>query len=128
MHAQFAPRVGDLIRRPKAIITKHVGVYAGPGWVFHNAPRTGARVVPLAEFAAGYPVEVVRTNVHPHVAVQRMRTRLVDGRPYDVLSNNCEHAAFEIVADQKVSPQLQLIILGLIVGIVVMATATSSGS
>ncbi len=97
--------------RPKALGATHVGVWLGGGAVYHNAPGHGEHVSSVADFANGASVAVVRTNADASTVVARVRTRLVTPQSYDVVNNNCEHAANAVVTGRAVSPQLQAVVI-----------------
>lgn len=75
--------------------------------MYHNAPGRGEHVSSVADFANGTPVTVVHANADASTVVARVRTRLAKPRPYDVVNNNCEHAANAVVTGRAFSPQLQ---------------------
>lgn len=117
------PQVGDLLRRPKVAFARHVGVWAGAGAVFHNAPGKGECIEPLASFATGHSVEIERTGVPPQVVWTRIRDRMARPRPYDLVANNCEHSANAVVTGRVSSPQLQaFVLLSLFVGVILLAS------
>lgn len=97
---------GDLLLRPKCLGISHVGVWLGGGRVFHNAPARGEHVSSVEEFAQREPVTVKATNADPASVSVRVHSRLSVPRPYDVLSNNCEHTANHVVTGKAFSPQL----------------------
>ncbi|MBS0631413.1 MAG: hypothetical protein JSS11_05835 [Verrucomicrobia bacterium] len=112
-------RVGDLLRRPKGLFTQHVGLYAGNGYVFDNAPQRGQGLVSFSEFSQGHPVWAERTSLPPEVAVMRLRARLAKPQPYALFTNNCEHAAFEVLQGKPSSPQLAAALGGIALGLMI---------
>lgn len=105
--------------RPKALGATHVGVWLGGGAVYHNAPDRGEHVSAVADFAKGASVAVVRTNADASIVVARARARLAVPRSYDVVNNNCEHAANAVVTGRAFSPQLQATVI-VAIGVLVL--------
>ncbi|PTY07970.1 hypothetical protein DB347_07050 [Opitutaceae bacterium EW11] len=112
--------VGTIIARTKAGVAEHVGVVTAPNLVLHNTPTRGEHESSLAEFAAGSPVTIkgrVRDMISFMHRVWRKRQNL---RPYDLVSNNCEHTISALTDEQPSSPQLQawgfvfLVIIGIV--------------
>lgn len=94
---------------------KHVGVCAGfhpvsgEPLVAHNSQRFGGvRMSPISEFSEGRKVKVYpqSTPRSPETIQQRIRELL--GKPYNVLSFNCEHFVSEVQQGRARSPQLAL--------------------
>src|SRR4051812_4358671 len=97
-------QVGDLLLREKTLGVMHVGVWAGAGLVFHNAPNRGEHISPLEEFSGGKPVLLQKTNADPVAAATRIHARLAAPQRYDLVRRNCEHSAYEIVTGIASSP------------------------
>lgn len=110
--------VGDFLLRPKSLGVTHVGVWMGGGAVFHNAPDRGEHISSVAEFAKGAPVRVESKNADPSMVVVRVRAKLSRPREYDPISNNCEHAANEVVTGHPFSDQLRAVVaIVLVIGV-----------
>lgn len=101
--------MGATLTRPKfgPFIT-HFGIYCGDGRVFDSTIPTGPRIVPFADFAQGYSVNVVREPVLPEWELwQRINAEITAGRPYHLLANNCEHVVNRVLFKIATSPQVQ---------------------
>jgi hypothetical protein len=90
--------LGCQLATPRRGFTHH-GIYLGHGRVVHYAGlsrgwrRGPVEVVPLATFARGHGVRIVRTACSRFSAEQvvtRAQTRLGENA-YRIVSNNCEH-------------------------------------
>lgn len=106
---------GDLVSRRKGILFRHFGVYLGSGRVLHNFPGRGEHVSTLAEFGVGGVIQV-----HPVTAEKRqwvLRNAyavLANPQGYELFTNNCEHTVNRIANGSNRSPQLQVVIICLI--------------
>jgi hypothetical protein len=99
--------IGTIIARVKAGVAEHVGVITAPNVVLHNTPARGEHESTLAEFAAGQTITIkgrVRDVMTFMNRVWRKRQNL---RPYDLVSNNCEHTISALTSDEPSSPQLR---------------------
>lgn len=103
----FAPKV---IARDKLTgVGHHWGVLRADGSVAHNTAERGVEVVPFQQFAAGKAVRTVYA-VPPHEAALmeiRLHAELRTGRPYDLLTNNCETFAHRLTGRAEHSPQVK---------------------
>jgi hypothetical protein len=114
--------IGDILRRPKSALTEHTGVWAGNGLVFHNAPGKGECLESYAAFANGQPVTFERSGISPYIAWARIQERLLRLSAYDLIANNCEHAATRVARGVASSPQLQgFILISFLVGMLIAA-------
>ena len=90
--------IGSLLLRPKCLgIVQHEGVLVGCNVVLHNTPEKGEHISSVEGFAAGHPIQVLATGVHPSVIVARARRILLRPKAYDLLARNCQHTSSEIV-------------------------------
>jgi hypothetical protein len=122
------PPVGSIISRPKFPFTHrgiYLGNYLGCDQVFENTPQNGQRLVSFAEFAQGQTVSVDRQASIPiYELVRRIQEALAGGRPYDFLTNNCDHAVTR-VAD-GVASSMQVLGWGLVAVVAGVVVLTSS--
>ncbi len=107
--------LGDFLVIRKSCYS-HFGTYHGNGMVFHNHCKNGAEIVTLEEFSNGMGIERLANGVDDvfryHARVQLL---LFQRRPYNVLTNNCEHAATFVRGGKSHSQQIDFIgFLGLI--------------
>lgn len=85
----------------------HVGRYVGNGMVFHNHWRNGAEIIPLSQFRNGKKVMVMDQGVvDRHAFLSRVQQAIKSGKPYNLLTNNCEHTASLVSTGIPSSPQL----------------------
>jgi len=117
------PVPSDLLFRPKlAGVVQHAGVYLGGGRVIENTPETGERLASLSEFAAGNPVRMERASQPLTAVLARAQRVLTVPKPWDAVSRNCEHTAYEVATGEARSPQLALILVLLaLAGIILVA-------
>lgn len=109
--------IGDFLLRPKFLGVTHVGVWMGGGAVFHNAPGRGEHISSLAEFARGAPVWIQPKNADSSTVINRVRSKLSRPHEYDLISNNCEHAANEVVTGKPFSDQLcAVVVIAMVIG------------
>lgn len=101
---------GDKISRPKMGGTvRHIGVYLGNNYVFHNTPEKGEHASSFAEFAAGQPVQLDKRdpNVNLVQLNWRVQERLQKQQTYHWSDYNCEDAANYVLTGKTGSEQLQ---------------------
>lgn len=85
----------------------HVGRYMGDGKIFHNHWKNDAEIITFDQFANGKKVEVLDQGVQsPQEFMRRVQHVLASGKPYHLLTNNCEHAASYVSSGVASSPQL----------------------
>lgn len=113
--------IGAFLLRPKLLGISHVGVWMGGGAVFHNAPDRGEHISSVAEFANGEKIRVEPTRADPMAVVARVRSKLRQPRGYDLISNNCEHAANHVVIGRAFSGQLRVAAVVVALGIIYLA-------
>jgi hypothetical protein len=90
---------------------RHVGVVVGHAadgtpWVAHASRRLGVVAIgPLADFAAGRPVQ--DRHLVPRVPADEIvrRARALEGRPYSFLTFNCEDFVGHVLGLPPRSPQ-----------------------
>lgn len=83
---------GDHIARPALVpALVHHGIVDAQLAVVHAQPGRGVVREPLDVFQAGRPIEVIRRAQEPAAVVARAEAML--GRPFALLSFNCEHLA-----------------------------------
>jgi Lecithin retinol acyltransferase len=109
--ANINPQPGDKLSRPKGLFT-HTGIYIGFGRVFHSTDDQGPHVSSLADFADGNPVTVHPANDADRPAIlSRVRDELHHNRNYDLLFNNCQHAASRAAVGRASSEDLQAMVI-----------------
>lgn len=115
-------KIGDLLYRDKGLVT-HVGVYLGGARVAHIQPGRRAHITTLETYAAGKSVRVIRDIKNdPMSILARVQQALTNSEAYNLLTNNCEHLANQLVHGKRWSPQVQATAIGAIVGGLVMPT------
>ncbi len=94
----------------------HVGAYYGNGMVFHNHWKNGAEIISLEEFTNGKTIAVLETGVVDQYSFFiRVQQALSAPRPFNFMTNNCEHAASLVRSGVASSPQLAFYgVLGLV--------------
>lgn len=105
---------GDVVERMGFLGTRHKGIFAGwdrggRGLVVHNAKNEFVKWDFLQNFAAGLPVKissrVARNPYEQRLIVKRAQSLL--GRPYQLLSFNCDHFVTYAQTGKAQSSQLQ---------------------
>ena len=102
-------KIGDLITVNKALFITHFGIYIGDGMVIDNSAQHGhVEQRTLEEFAGqGKAYITPHTSIFsPKEIVVRAKERL--GRPYRLLSRNCEHFVTDILFGKPQSKQVAL--------------------
>lgn len=86
----------------------------GQQWVYANSPASGVVRQTLAEFALGRNIETfpLPSPVSPYEVVSRAESML--GKPYNLLSWNCDHFVAAALGREPESPQLQALCLAVI--------------
>ena len=85
----------------------HVGRYVGDGQVFHNHWKNDAEIITFDQFAKGKEVRVLDQGVQSiEEFMRRIQHVLASGKPYNFLTNNCEHTASYVSNGVTSSPQL----------------------
>lgn len=100
--------VGDLITVPGRLGTTHAGIFAGDGGVIH-ASKDDGRVLDdsFQRFSGGLAVSIAK-RATPGMGAEVVRhARALIGRPYDLLTWNCEHLATYAAEGEARSPQLR---------------------
>ncbi|GMU68254.1 MAG: hypothetical protein AMXMBFR37_05870 [Steroidobacteraceae bacterium] len=94
----------------------HVGAYYGNGKVFHNHWKNGAEIISMEEFASGKTITVLEQGVADQYAFFiRVQQALSAPRPFNFLTNNCEHATSLVRSGVAASPQVTFYgVLGLV--------------
>lgn len=87
---------------------KHYGVYAGNGWVWHNAPTKGEHYAQLEAFSGGRRVHIDRKcpAVDRYKVLSAIQAKAGNPEGYDLLSYNCEHAARQLTEGSRISYQV----------------------
>ena len=86
----------------------HIGRYYGNGLVFHNHWKNGAEIISLEEFSKGKSIAVLDVGVDDVSGFyRRVQQVLSNPRPYNFLTNNCEHAASFVRGGIAASPQIE---------------------
>ena len=119
--------IGDAMYRSKQIF-EHKGNYFGQGMVIHNSPDTGTTLCSIKEYSNDKPIKVVASNLSISQQEQfqeRACDALKQGKKYNVLTDNCEQLASQLLNDNSGSSQLRGTIIG---GTFVGAVAKCSNS
>lgn len=89
--------------------------------VYHQQ-TDGHKLVSVEEFAQDHLVTVGKRVVGwgARKAVQTIRRLLREQRPFDFLSNNCEHATNEVVEGKHESGQIQVLVGALAIGLIAL--------
>ena len=103
-------RAGDILSRRKGLVM-HKGVALGDGRVLHNTPFRGEHVSSEHDFRAGRRLYVERVDDVSRARALR-RAELNRSRPYNLLTNNCEHTVSRVTDGRARSPQLRGWVLG----------------
>ena len=88
-------------------VYEHHGIYSGEGTVIERT-QDGIREVPLDDFSEGHYIEVVSHNDRKgkrKSVVKRARSHIGEGG-YNLVFNNCEHFANEMVSGHSTSGQV----------------------
>lgn len=97
------------ISRPKLLgLIRHEGVLLPDGRVVHTRPLGGTQICLYTTFKAGFDVRVeyeLPPQRHPH-AIAVLYQLLATNAPYDLITNNCEIFARQVVLEKPMSPQL----------------------
>lgn len=96
--------IGDVVSVQKGAF-RHVGIVVTEG-ILENRPGSFERVVSLPEFTGNLPYQVRRTDADPRIVMARARKILAAPRPYNPVSQNCEHTVSEVLMGRAESPQL----------------------
>ena len=102
---EFAPDipVGTVLSRPKGLAL-HRGIYMGNGLVYENTWKFGERLATFSQFAAARPVKAEKVlSVPVRLIFRRVKASL--GRPYNVLTNNADHAIARIEGAASATPR-----------------------
>jgi hypothetical protein len=111
-------QVGSELSVPKGPF-KHVGTYIGNGRVFHCHPNTGEEIVSLSQFSSGRKITVIAEGVTDWFHfLRRLGEKVANPESYNLISNNCQHAASELRTGIKKSSQLT----GVCAGILLVST------
>ena len=97
------------ISRPKLTgLGSHEGVLLPSGYVIHLTQEDGVQTVTLEQFAHGHVTEIhFELAPHLHQVAQAKLHQLVQQRgTYDLILNNCEIFARQVVLQKPESPQV----------------------
>ena len=100
---------GTVITVTKAPFVTHYAIYIGNNTVIHATPKTGCVCeTSLAEFENGGRANIVSipTAYSPQEIVVRAKEKI--GKPYRLLTQNCEHFVTEILRGNPTSKQLAI--------------------
>jgi hypothetical protein len=114
-------RAGQALRTPRFLYS-HVGIATdlwrdGEQLIVSCSGNSGKVVVePLSVFSDGYGVSTIPapSTLAPELVLQR--AYMMIGKPYSLLSFNCEHFLAEAFGSARKSPQLAAGILLLLLG------------
>lgn len=131
LSSQLSLKPGDRLIHPIAGYpgARHHGIFLGTDnfgneWVSENHKLKGTQIVKLNSYLAEYGQ---LENVIPFVGSQQelqllvRRALLQAGKPYDLITNNCEHHANYVQNGIAQSKQVRNVIWGLI-GLFMLAT------
>ena len=111
--------VGDIIVRTKGgIASEHYAVFIGyqphlgdDWYVAENQDNFGVRLITLQQFLNEGDLKRVRRFAgDPALVISRINNLL--GKPYNIVSYNCEHFANEVTTGYAYSKQIQNIVIG----------------
>mgnify|MGYP001814375307 CR=1 FL=1 len=97
-------RPGDIVSRRKGFVM-HKGVAMSDGRILHNTPFKGEHVASEAEFRAGKRLYVTHLDADERSRALDHAER-VEGRRYNLFTNNCEHTVHRATSGSAQSPQL----------------------
>lgn len=104
---------GDVLHRWKNGVW-HLGIYMGNGQVLHNSPGVGERTTTLEAFAAGHQIYAWQPESTDRAEIMcRAWDIIIDPKPYDHLTRNCEHTVFEALQGKAKSPTVQKFLWGI---------------
>jgi hypothetical protein len=93
----------------KELFYTHVGRYIGNGMVFHNHWKNGSEVISLQQFSNGKKVFILDRGVkNIYLFNNRVQELISKNKAYNIINNNCEHAASYVSDGNAKSPQLAL--------------------
>lgn len=128
---KYGLQPGDAIVEPifQTGITKHFSLYlgvdaAGTEWIAENYKWEAVRIVPAEQyFHLGRKVERIEKFNGDSVARRKtiQRALALVGKPYDLVSYNCEHYVNEVLTGKSESKQVDNIVLGLLTVLIVGA-------
>lgn len=108
------------IARPKLNgFGSHEGVLLPSGFVVHLTQERGICLVTMEEFARGHKVSVLfeLPQEHHEAAMRRLTSLLQENKPYDLVLNNCEMFARNVLLQKPESPQVLLWFLVAVAGL-----------
>lgn len=114
MFSSLEPGEVISVRHPQGY--QHLGIYSGQGTVIHASKDVGCVVEHLLhEFSGGRQISRhgSSTRLQPWLVVENARRQI--GRRYQLFSYNCEHFVREVSGFAPTSPQLQMVMLGVLV-------------
>lgn len=117
---------GDMLSRRKGLVM-HRGIALGDGRVLHNTPFKGEHISSEAEFRAGQRMYVTRLDRNVRERALRHVESDAAGRPYSLVTNNCEHTVSRAIGAVPESPQLREWAAGLAAGLTLFALTRSPG-
>lgn len=116
MSRNYNINIGDRLVRGKGILSKHHGIYVGYErglhWVAENQAGVGVRVITYEDFLNGNPLHRVEPFYGNHQILLSNIQNLI-GKPYDLLTYNCEHFVHEAYTGVPESKQINNILGGL---------------
>ncbi len=115
--ARYQP--GDVVSRRKGFLM-HKGIALRDGRILHNTPFLGEHICSVDEFRAGQRLHATRLERDQRHRALREADRDAS-RPYNLLTNNCEHTVNRATTGEATSPQLQSWIVGVGLGAVAFA-------
>lgn len=98
----------------------HASAYVGDGLVLHNHPTNNEEIISLEKFSKGKEINERVSGVDDTEGFfARVQQVLSQPRPYNVLTNNCEHTTSFVRDGKAHSGQLALAAAAVLTGIVI---------
>jgi hypothetical protein len=116
--------IGDKLKRKKALVIEHVGVYLGGNSVLTNAPGKGEHTTTIEEFSEGQPITVESTGAHWATVLNNAWRILSRPKRYNLFSRNCEHTTSEVLFGKPESGSM--LAIGIIAGLGLLLVASRS--
>lgn len=114
--------VGGISRPKLSGGGRHAGALLPDGRVAHMTPA-GAEIVSFADFAQNLPVRLEKAAAPSCHSQLQQRAYMSVGRskPYDVLTQNCEHYVSWLLGEKPTSPQVFGAVVASIIALVAVA-------
>lgn len=113
---------GDVLQVHKSGGVKHFGIYIGSGNIIDNSPSLGrVSIRSLRDFSPASKINVLKhqSKYTGFEIVERAMQRL--GRPYNILTQNCEHFVTDVILGRPSSKQINTLIVTALLGLGIYA-------